>query len=159
MDRQTELLAAETLLQRGVKVQIVAPLLLRLFGKRFIKITIRQPCYGTLLRISSYYLRTGVTANELDSISIENAMKVAGLHGKTLSKAIATAVLNGYLSGMLFTDLLACYLRWKLTPKQMCAFIEILAIYGGVEAFMSTTRLLGSQIVTPPNQGQKKQGS
>lgn len=156
---QTELHAVETLLQRGVKVKAHAPLFFRLFGKKTIVFNLRQPKAGTLHRVASYYLRTGLNQNQLHDITAEEALAIITVHGKSIYKAVATAILNGYWSGKLLTKPFAWWLSWHLTPKAILTLMDILITYGGIQDFMTTTRLVRSMKLTAPNLGQKTKGS
>ncbi len=155
----TEFIAAETLLERGVKVKIKAPLLLRMFGKKTLAIRIKQPCFGTLIRISSYYLSAGITEEQLKEIDQEKAMALCAVHGKTFFLILATAILNGYLLGKLFTNPLALYLQWKVKPEALCALTELLVVFSGTRDFMSTIRSVRMMKITQPNLSPMSQGS
>jgi hypothetical protein len=155
----TELRAAETLLQRGVKVKAHAPLLLRIFGKKTIAFNLTQPKAGTLHRVASYYLRTGISQTQLHEITTEEALAVITVHGKNINKAVAAAILNGYWRGKLFINPFAWWLNWHLSPRAILTLMDILITYGGVEDFMTTTRLVRSMKITAPNLGQKTKGS
>jgi hypothetical protein len=155
----TELHAAETLLQRGMKVKAHAPLLFRLFGKKTITLTLSQPTGGTLHRVASYYLRTGISQEKLHEITAEEALGLITVHGKTIYKAVACAILNGWITGYLFTKPLAWWLYEHHTPESIAALMDVLITYGGVSHFMITTRLVRSLKLTAPNLGQKTKGS
>lgn len=149
----TERLAAETILQRGVKVKIAAPWFIR-WLKKTITLRLTSPFEGTLLRVSRYYLSTGLSEQQLDKVTIEDSLALMSLHGKSISKAVACGILNGYWKGMLFTRPLAWYLRWNLKPKELFALTTALLIYGGASDFMNTTRLVRKMKTTTPNLGQ-----
>ena len=156
---QVEKFAADTILQRGVKVTIPSPFFLRWFGKKTIAITITSPFEGTMHRVASYYLSTGITTDQLEGISIEKASELHAKHGKTISKAVAVAVLNGYVKGKLFTKPLAWYFRWHLTSEQLFTLTTLLVVYGGVQDFINTTKSVRGMKITAPKKGQKSQGS
>lgn len=158
---QVEQFAADTILQRGVKVKIPSPFFLRLFRKKHINITVSSPFEGTLHRIASYYLSTGITADQLEGITIEKALALNKQHGVTISRAIAVAILNGYVSGWLFTKLLAHYLRWHLKPVEMYTLVSLLIIHGGIQDFTNTTKSVRMMTITAkkPMKGQTKKGS
>lgn len=156
---QVEKFAADTILQRGVKVKIPAPLLLRVFRKKTIAITLTSPFEGTMHRVASYYLSTGITTEQLEGITAEQATALHAKHGKAISKAVAVAILNGYISGWLFTKLLAWYLRWHLTPRVLLTLTTTLIIYGGIQDFINTTKSVRKMTLTMPKVGQKVQGS
>jgi len=155
----TEKFAADTILQKGVQVKIPAPFFLKVFGKKTINLKITSPLEGTMHRVASYYLRTGITFDMLEGITTEEALLLQVKHGKTISKAVAVAVLNGYWSGKLFTRPLAWYLRWHLKSKELFALTTALLIYGGVQDFMNTTKSVRKMKLTTPRMGQKSQGS
>lgn len=158
-DMATELRAAETILQRGVKVKARAPLLLRMIGIKRLTLTLRNPTSGTLMRVASYYLRTGLTAQKLNEVTAEEAMAIMVVHGKGLRRAVATAFLNGWLSGSLFVRPMAWYLKWHFTEEAICTMMDMLISYGGLKDFMTTTRYVRGMKITAPNLGQKAKGS
>ena len=158
-NQATERLAAETILQRGVKCKIAAPFFLRMFGKKTITIKLGSPYQGTMFRVSSYYLSTGISDHKLEEITTEEAVALMSIHGKAISKAVACAVLNGYWSGKLLTKPFAWYLRWHCNPRELFALIAALLIYGGTSDFMNTTRSVRAMKITSPNLGHNEKGS
>jgi hypothetical protein len=155
-----ERLAADTILERGVSVKVTAPFFLRWFGKKTIKLTITSPYEGTMYRVSAYYLSTGLKDHQLEDISVEESLALMAVHGKSITKAVACAVLNGYWSGKLFTNPLAWYLRWHCKPRELFALTTALLLYGGTADFMNTTRSVRMMKITQPNLGQNTdQGS
>lgn len=158
-NQDTERLASETILQRGVKVKIAAPFFLRWIGKKTVNLRLTSPYEGTMHRVSAYYLSTGITEEQLEEITVEEALALMSIHGKAISKAVACGILNGYWSGMLFTSFLAWYLRWHCKPRELFALTTALLLYGGAADFMSTTRSVRQMKVTAPNLGQKTKGS
>ena len=155
-NQATERLAAETILQRGVKVKIAAPFFLRWIGKKTITLKLTSPFEGTMYRVSAYYLSTGIKDDVLEDLSTEEALALMSVHGKAISKAVACAVLNGFWSGKLFTRILAWYLRWHCKPNELFSLISFLLVYGGASDFMNTTRSVRQMKATTPNLGQKK---
>lgn len=157
---QVEQFAADTILQRGVKVKIPAPFLLRkLRIKKTFSLTLTSPFEGTMHRVASYYLSTGITQDKVEGLTTEEAVALHAKHGKTISKAVAVAILNGYISGKLFTKPLAWYLRWHLTSHKLYILTTTLVIYGGVQDFINTTKSVRKMTLTKPRKGQKTQGS
>lgn len=154
-----EKFAADTILQRGVKVLIPAPFFLRLVGKKTVSVKLSSPFEGTMHRVASYYLSTGITEDILEGITVEAALALHAKHGKAISKAVACAILNGYVSGYLFTKPLAWYLRWNLTPIGLFNITTVLLIYGGISDFINTTKSVRKMTLTMPKMGQKVKGS
>ena len=136
-----------------------APFFMRWFGKRTISLTVRSPYEGTMHRVASYYLSTGINSDELNDISHEAALSLWAIHGKTICKAVACAWLNGYWSGKLFTGLLGWYIQWHCKPKELFGIVTILLLYGGTSDFINTTRSVRMMKLTTPKLGQETQGS
>lgn len=109
--------------------------------------------------MANYYLSTGIKADQLEGASVEAALALMAMHGKAMSKAVATAILNGYWSGLLFTKPLAWYLRWHCKPQELLACVSCLTIYGGVADFMNTTKLVRKMKLTTPKMGQTPEES
>lgn len=156
---QTEKRAAEVLLQKGVKIRVRAPWFLRLFRKKSLSLTVSSLYEGTVHRVAHYYLSTGIAHNQLENTTIEQALSLMKNHGKALSKAVACAVLNGYVSGWLFTPMLARFLRWNAKPSEITTLLNYVLLYGGVEDFMNTTRLVRKMKLTSPKTGHQVKGS
>ena len=127
--------------------------------KKTIALTLRSPFEGTMHRVASYYLSTGITMDVIEGLTTEEAIKLHAKHGKTMSKAVAVAILNGYISGKLFTKPLAWYLRWHLKSHELYVLTTTLLIYGGVQDFINTTKSVRKMTLTKPKMGQKTKGS
>jgi len=158
MSLETEIKAAKTLLQRGVEMQVTAPLLFRMFGKKHIKLVITQPSAGTLIRMSELYLSTGIADSDLEEIELRTAMRLIASHGKTFSRIIATAYLNSYIGEKLFARILAKMIL-RLSPQTICSFVTLLFLFGGTEDFMTTIRSVKKMKITAPTLSQATQGS
>ena len=153
-----ERLAAETILQRGVKVKIPAPWFIRWLKKSWV-VVLKSPVEGTMLRVATYYLSTGLKDEKLENITTEETLQLMQVHGKAISKAVACAILNGYWKGKLFTRPFAWYLRWHLTSEELFGLTTALVLFGGTADFMNTTRLVRKMKATTPNLGQMTKGS
>jgi hypothetical protein len=101
--------AAATLLEKGIKVRVTAPLLFKLFKKSAFHLVIVAPNMGTLIRISELYLSTGLTNEDLDKLNDESSHDLIVRHSHTLNKIIACAWLRGYWRGKLFTGIVATW--------------------------------------------------
>ena len=152
-NQHTEKFAADTILQKGVKIKIPAPFFIRWFRKH-ISLSLTSPFEGTMHRVASYYLSTGMTMDLLEGLTTEEALNLQLKHGKTISKAVAVAILNGYWSGMILTKPLAWYLRWHLKSSELYVLTTTLLIFGGVQDFMNTTRSVRKMKLTTPKMGQ-----
>lgn len=149
---QTELRVSEALLQRGVKVKVRTPLLFS------VTLTLTHPCAGTLHRVASYYLKTGITQSMLDSVSVEDALKLMVKSKTMIYRAVAAALINSFWFGFLIRPL-AFWLSWGMNTKMAVTLLNILVAHGGLEDFMSTTRSIRQMKLTAPNLGRKMKGS
>lgn len=158
-DQNVERLAADQILDRGARMKMRAPFLLRIIGIKEVSLTVRAPYEGTLHRVASYYLSTGLSSEKLENLTHEEALGIMVAHGKSLRRAVACAWLNGYWTGKLFTKPLAHYMKWHCKPVEISTIAMLILIYGGAADFMSTTRSVRMMKITTPKMGQKDQGS
>lgn len=156
-----ELHAADLLLKKGVRLKIRAPFFMRWVGKKTLSLTVTSPYEGTLARVARYYLSTGLTMEELEGISHEQALSILVKHGSVISKAVACAWLNGYWAGKLFTKPLSWYIRWHAKPQEVLSILMLICLYGGVSDFMNITRSVRMMKITSPKDelGQTMKGS
>lgn len=151
---------ADLILKRGVRLELRAPLFLRVFGKKTIKLTVTSPYEGTLIRVAKYYLQTGISSEQLDDITHEQALSLMLTHGTQITKAVACAWLNGWIAGWLFTRPLAKYMRWNCKPQDILVIATVILLYGGVSDFINITRSVRMMKTTSPMiEGQTKKGS
>src|SRR5690625_3552231 len=88
----TEKLAADTLLERGVKVALPAPFICRLFGRKTITLYVHRPSIDTLLRIASLYLSMDIDTEKLKELDMEDGFALYEKHGPTIIKIAAEAI-------------------------------------------------------------------
>lgn len=139
----TEKKAANLLLQRGVKVQVAAPLFLKWFGKKNINVVIKQPLTKTLLRIARKYLEMGISnTGEMD---LTEAFTLYAQHCNKMSEIIALSA-----SGSWYYKFLAYLLRGSLTQQEMSYLYHIIIVYGGIEDFINTIRSAEATRITKP---------
>lgn len=150
-----ELLASETLLQRGVKVQIDAPLLFRLFGKKTISFYLYQPSLGNKVRISALYLQMGITDAELQETTLENAEALFLKHHFVLLRIVAICMFKGRFWPWLLNKPVAGYLKWKLTPQKLLALAQLIILFSGTANFMNTIRSAKAMKITEPIKSQQ----
>lgn len=135
-------LAADTLLERGVRFPIPAPFLLRAFGKKNVSITIHQPKMGTLIAISKGYLDLGIDTTGIDDGDLRAAHELIAKHGKGICKVLAVSLLNGRLKIKLFSGILGRWLFWKLSAEKINRLFILITLLSGVKDFCDTIRLL-----------------
>lgn len=106
MKRNIEKEVADLLLDAGVSLP-----LLNIFGKE-VRIVMRHPTLGGLIRISREQMKLGVTPAQMSALTTEETQKFLAEHGLTLAKIIALTVCRGWLSGGLLAPLLARAILW-----------------------------------------------
>lgn len=160
MSENIEQQAAKTLLERGVKLSLPAPIALRLIGKKKLGFTVRQPKMGTLYRIASLYLGMGIDIASLDNTNMDDGFKLITAHGKTMCRIAAYAILNRFLIGKIFTGPLAWWIFKKANPAELYTIFYAIVIFSGVADFLNTIRLTSTMMITTPrNLSQEAQGS
>lgn len=152
-DELIEKLVPEMLLKRGVKVNVRAPLFLRIFGKKELELTMYQPTSRTLLRIARVYLEIAPVE---DKAKLTTIMNYYVEHSKKVHRVISLGFLNNPRK-MWRTKILAWYLSRTLSEQHFLYLFQILILHGGVEDFLNTIRLIGETRITKPmNQSQEK---
>lgn len=133
-----------------------SPFFLRWIGKKKIHLTVSSPVEGALMVAAEHYLKTGLTLEDLEEPTTEQALSIMRTHGKAIEKAVAAAWLNGYWAIKLFTRLVAWYMRWNAEPRHILHVAQLVLLYGGIQDFMSTTRSVRLLKVTESKLGQSK---
>ncbi|HAQ21108.1 MAG TPA: hypothetical protein DCR40_18025 [Prolixibacteraceae bacterium] len=142
--------AAETILERGVRVRLPAPRFLRLLGKKEIAVTIGQPYLGTLEHLSMLSLKAGFSFEGIDTGDLDAAHRLIAAHSKTVRRILAVMILNSKLKIFLFSGVLASWLKWKVKPHRLLELFLVIVTLSGMEDFTNTIRLIRSMRVTMP---------
>lgn len=160
LPNDTERRAAETLIERGVRVTIPAPRFFRLFGKREIGLTVKQPTLRTLLTVSALSLKAGFSFEGIDSGNIDAAHQLIRDHARTLTRIVAVFILNKPTRIKLFAGILSCYLANRLTAQKITGIVVLMITFSGVQDFTNSIRLIRSMsLTTPRNLSPEDQGS
>lgn len=156
-----ELEAAEALLDIGVSVpfkEIKLP-----FRKKpvTIRMTMRRPYMGGLIRIERQMLKLGVTSEQIEAFSVEEQAAFMDVHGRRLARMIALTICRGWLSGLILAPLVAWAIRWKVPNKFILgaygSYISLLGIRPFINIIRSTER---TRILKPRLRlSQRKKGS
>lgn len=126
-----EKMTAEALLDVGVSVPISKLYHLPILGRDWqLRLTMRRPYLGGLVRLSRLYLDMQVTADQVDEMGQQEQLQLLADHGKTISMIIALTICRGYLSGKILAPLVAWILRHYVEPIYLTAcftrFISLL---------------------------------
>ncbi|MBS9774954.1 MAG: hypothetical protein KGV59_07370 [Tenacibaculum sp.] len=145
----------DLLLKRGVEVRIKAPLFLRIF-RRNKNMVVQLPRVDVLLEIANLWLTINQKADK--ELSLTDAFTLVKDHTKTISKIVAWCVVNNPKKAWQ-VGFVAKKLR-KLSAEDLMKLYQIVVLYGGLEDFINTIRLIGSTRITAPmNQSPKEKTS
>lgn len=159
-EKNIEQLAAETILERGVRVGLPAPRFFRFFGKKEVGIIIKQPYLGTLLHVSRLCTKAGFDFEGIDEGKLDAAHQMMVDNVKDAARIIAFCVLNSRLKIWLFTWFLTDWLIWKLKPRKLAEISMLIITLGGYQDFTTSIRLLRMmKVTTPKNLSPQDQGS
>lgn len=147
MATEVEIQTVDTILDKGVRVPIPAPLFFRMFGKRFFYVTVRRPTIASMLMISKLYLKLKIKEDETDWSSWMMTMAVTG---KEVSRIVAVGMLRGRIRSRIFGKLLAWYIRGNMDMRQLAELSVILVTLSGVQDFMNTIKFLRLMKITEP---------
>ncbi len=152
----TEKLAAEVLLDKGVAWRLPSPWFLRIFGKSTVMISVKPLRLGTLLELSRLYLAMGITEEKLSG----DVNQLIRSNTTMVSRIAAVCVLNSRIRIRLFRNILGRFLLNRLTANAMLELMMFVVTLSGSSAFLSTIRLIGVMKMTSPrNLGPEDQGS
>jgi len=152
--------AAEAILEKGVRVALPAPFILRLFFVQSVGFSIKRPTMGQLLKVSYLSLNSGFDLSSLESGGINEAHRLVTSHGRDILHIVATLMIRGKWSSTMFSRLLAWWMLWKLTPRKLAEIILVCVAMSGLEDFTTTIRLIGTMRITAPkNLSHDNQGS
>lgn len=152
----TEKLAAEVLLDKGVAWRLPAPWFLRIFGKSTVMMSVKPLRLGTLLELSRLYLAMGITEEKLSG----DINQLIRSNATMVSRIAAVCVLNSRIRIRLFRNVLGRFLLNRLTANAMLELMMFVVTLSGSSAFLSTIRLIGVMKMTSPrNLGPEDQGS
>ena len=160
MENTVEKRAAELILEKGVRVKVPAPFLLKLFFVKTISLVLRQPNMGTLLLFSAEALKANFDFSKLKDGNLLEAHRMIAEHAVPVSRMLAYLLLRSKWKIRLFTWWLSKHLLWKLTPTRMAEITLLAVAFGRVEDFTTTIRLISAmKVTTPKNLSPDEKGS
>ncbi len=145
-----ELQAANSILNRGLRYKLPAPVLLKFFGKKHINLNIRQLCLGTELRIAAILADKGLTDEKIEGC---DPAKLMIEHYNDILRIVALASLNRKII-IRPAIWLRVWLLKRLTVWQLFELYSSIRQYSGLGPFMNITRLAVQTRTTKPNLGQ-----
>lgn len=142
-----EIKTVDTIMDKGVRAPIPAPLFLRLLGIRNIRVTVKRPTINSMLRISRMYLSLGIKDDTKDW---PEWMATMAATGKPVSRIVAVGILRDTLLCSLFSRPLAAYIREHMDMRQQAELAVLLVTLSGVQDFMNTIKFLRLMRITEP---------
>lgn len=137
-NEQQEEKEADQLIEHGFKINI---------GKR--EFHIKPLRYGTITFANRYAVKLKVNLMSDDNSSLFKEMEK---NIDPLMRFIAVSILHDKWKILLFTGLLAYYLKWKLNPQVALKMsIAILQMYD-IKNFITSIRLIGQMTITSPKE-------
>ena len=103
--RRFDVEAADALLDTGVSLPFF-----KIFGRE-VRLTMKRPYLGGLIRYSKLYRELGYTFDEIEAFSNDQALRFVAEHGWRLSRMIALMICRGLWSGPLFVRPLSWLVR------------------------------------------------
>ena len=139
--RMIEAEGTAALLDRGVSVPLKE---LRIpFRKKPLKLRVvmRRPRMGGLIRLARVYLTLNVTAAEMDKFTRDEGLAFIACHGKAVSRMIAYTLCRGWWSRHLLVGLTAWWVRHFMEPAYMEAAMRNFVFLLGTDPFTNFIRL------------------
>ena len=150
---------AAALLDRGVSVPLKD---IRIpFRKRplTVRVIMRRPRLGGLMRLARVYLSLGVTADEMGKFTKEEQMAFLAAHGKEVSRMVAYTLCRGWISRRLLVGVTAWAVRNWMDAKYLDAAMRTFILLLGTDPFTPIIRSAGKMNPMKLRLSQGKRGS
>lgn len=130
---------AAALLDRGVSVPLKD---IRLpFRKPLrLRVVMRRPRLGGLIRLARVYLSLGVTAEQMNKFTKEEEMAFLATHGKQVSRMVAYTLCRGWWSRHLLVGVTAWWVRNFMELPFLMAAMRSFIFLLGTDPFMNIIR-------------------
>lgn len=147
-----EAMAADALLDRRLKINLPAPWLLRIFGRKTVPIRVKLPTAGSLIRMSSLFTRMDIDLQHLHDGNFGSVLEQIAKHGVTTSRIIAYGLLRGTWSARLLNRPLAWYIRQHMPMQGLAELAKIIVLMSTSEAFVSIIASVASLNLMKPTE-------
>ena len=143
---------ADALLDRRLKINLPAPWLLRIFGRKTVPIRVKLPTAGSLIRMSSLFTRMDIDLQHLHDGNFGSVLEQIAKHGVTTSRIIAYGLLRGTWSARLLNRPLAWYIRQHMPMQGLAELAKIIVLMSTSEAFVSIIASVASLNLMKPTE-------
>lgn len=149
-----EMNAADAMMDRRLKINVPAPWLLRLFGKKTIPVYVKRPVGQNLCRMAKLYVKMDIDLVKLKNGEMRSLLECIGRNAVTVSRIIAHGMIRGNISSFLLNRPLAYYLRSNMDMRSMAELAKIIVLISTGEDFVSIIASLGSLRLTEVTESQ-----
>ncbi|RHO65714.1 hypothetical protein DW083_20290 [Parabacteroides sp. AF48-14] len=149
--------AADALTDSRLLVNIPAPWIFRVLGKKTIKYPVPFPTGQTLARMARLFTRLDLDLKELRAGDMGTTLACIGNSTVAVSRIIAYGMLRGTLASRLLNRPLAWYLRCYMDMKTMAELTQILVLLSSPEAFMNIITSVSTLNMMAPTMSQTKE--
>lgn len=156
---RVEMKAADALLDRRLKINLPAPWLFRLFGKRTIGYWMKLPVGENVFRMARLFCKMNIDAKKLMEGDIGTLMEYIARHGETASRLIAYGMIRGAFFARIFNRLLAWYIRRNMDMRGMAELTKIIVLTCDGQDFVSIIASAANLRMTEPELSQPRTGS
>lgn len=147
----TEIRAADSILDRGVRFKMPAPWIIRVLHLNRIRVKASRP--GAILEFSKVVIKHGLTG-QMTVEQMQNKLE-------PLSECLAITVLNGRLRIKYLKRLATRWFLWRCHYTQLIEMFVVLQRLNQMQDFTHITRFYYQQtkmMMSPRNLGQKQNG-
>lgn len=143
LERMIQREGAAALLDRGVSVPLKD---IRIpFRKKplTVRVVMRRPRLGGLMRLARVYLGLGVTAEQIKKFTKEEEMAFLAAHGREVSRMVALTLCRGWISRHLLVGPADWAVRNWMTPEYLDAAVRNFILLLGTDPFTVIIRSAG----------------
>lgn len=159
MMNKIEAHAADALSDKRLMVNIPAPWIFRVLGKKTVKIPVAFPVGQTLVRMARLFTRLDLDLKELKAGDMGTTLECIGNCAVTVSRIIAHGMLRGNMASWLLNRPLAWYLRCYMDMKTMAELTHIIVLLSSPEAFINIISSVSTLNMMAPTMSQTGKGS
>ena len=131
-----EMNAADALMDRRLKINLPAPWILRVFGKKTVPVWVKRPLGQNILRISRLFVQMDIDIKALMNGDFGSLMEYIARDLVPTSRLIAYGMIRGNLAAWLLNRPLACYLRCNTDMRGLAELAKIIVLISGGEDFV-----------------------
>ncbi|MCZ2480005.1 hypothetical protein [Aquirufa nivalisilvae] len=148
---QAERQEYDLLLHQGVKFTTPKRSILKYFSKQKDRTwVINQPFLGTLDYLSSIFIQMDFSEERIKENALNESKRLAAINTFRCAKIIAIAILNDKIRIKLFSNILARYFLWRITPSKLFQLALMINTMSNVADFTNSIRLMSVQRTAAP---------